>query len=57
MNALDDQHERRYMIMTKQAIDPNQEIIGIFIENSDLYVLSEKRLFKMLMFSKEAVKE
>ena len=57
MKALDDQNERRYMVMTKQSIDPNNEIQGVYMDGSDLFVLSSKRLFKMLMFSKERVKK
>lgn len=45
------------MVVTKQFIDPNNEIIGVYMEGSDLFVLSSKRLFKMLMFSKERVKK
>lgn len=57
MKALDNQAERRYMVVTKQSIDPGNEIIGVYMEDSDLFVLSTKRLFRMLMFSKEQVKK
>ena len=42
--------------MTREMIHQDMEIIGLFMENSDLYVLSETKLFKTLMFSKEKIK-
>jgi hypothetical protein len=56
IHALEDQVERRYMIMTDISVDPGNEIIGLYLQENELYALSTKRVFKMLMFAKDKVK-
>lgn len=46
-----DNPEIRHMILNKKEIDPGQAINSIYIKRNDLYVLSEKKLFMMLMVS------
>ena len=57
INAFEDQVEKRYMDVKKQSIDPNIEIIGVYLHKEDLFVVSEKRIFKLTMVSKDQVKK
>ena len=43
--------ERRFMMLDKKEIDPGFEITELFINDNDLYILSEKALFKCLIVS------
>lgn len=45
------------MLMTKHSIDPNNEIIGLFLDGNELYVVSTRRIFKMVMAGKNQLKK
>ena len=44
------------MSLTRKMIDPNQSIIGLFVEFNVLYILTSKHLFRTRMVSKDTIK-
>lgn len=45
------------MLMTKHSIDPNNEIIGLFLDDNELFVVSTRRIFRMQMAGKDQLKK
>ena len=57
MTALENKNERRFLVVSRKFVDPKVPILAVFLNDQDLYVVSEKRIFKMVMTAFDQIKK